>query len=122
MPMMKRIWPITLTLGLAPLGASAHEFVVRTIFGAVFCETPFQLRKAIIAADEGEGEQVRQLGCIRSGEGIEAIVTDQIALPFGPWQVRLMSNDAPSLILWGYASDFKSIHDPRDLVAMPASK
>jgi hypothetical protein len=119
--MKKRIWLITLALSMVPLGACAHEFTIRTVFGAVLCETPFQLRKAIIAARQGDGERVRQLDCIRSGNGIKTIVPDQIAPPFGPWRVRLMPNNAPSLTLWGYASDFESIHGD-EWGAMPAGR
>ena len=121
MIMIKCIWLIALALAIAPLGASAQERVIRTVFGAVLCETPFQLRKAIVAAHQGDGEEVRQLDCMRSGEGIQAVVPDQIGPPFGPWQVRLMPEGAPSLVLWGYASDFESTHG-RERVPMPASR
>ena len=99
--------PITLTLGLMPLGANAGELEVQTVFGGVLCETPFQLGKAITAANRGENQRVWQLRCMRTGEGTTAILSDQIAPPFGPWQVQLMTNGGPPLPMWGYASSFK---------------
>jgi hypothetical protein len=89
------------------LEANADESQIQTVFGGVLCETPFQLRKAITAANRGESQRVWQLGCTRAGDGTKAILLDQIAPPFGPWQVQLMTNGGLPLPMWGYASSFK---------------
>jgi hypothetical protein len=104
---MKGFWLISLTLCLMPLGANAAEAQMRTVFGGVLCETPFQLRKAITAANRGESQRVWQLGCMRAGDGTKVILFDQIAPPFGPWKVQLTPDGRSSLVLWGYSSSFK---------------
>ena len=106
---MKSILPITFTLGLVPLGANASDLEIRTISGGVLCTTAFQLRKATVAANRGDDERVRQLGCIRTSEGTKAVLSDQITAPFGPWQVWLKPDGDPPLAMWGYASSFKPI-------------
>lgn len=100
--------PITLAISLMPAEVECSELVLRTAFGGVFCATPFQLRKAIIAASADDGARIRQLGCLRTERGIEAVWIDQIALPYGPWQVRLLPRHAPPITVWGYASSFES--------------
>ena len=104
---MKGFWLITLILCLTPLGTDAGESQMQTVFGGVLCETPFQLRKAITAANRGESQRVWQLGCIRTGDGARVILFDQIALPFGPWKVQLTADGGSSLVLWGYSPSFK---------------
>jgi hypothetical protein len=66
-----------------PLGANAAEAQMRTVFGGVLCETPFQLRKAITAANRGESQRVWQLGCMRAGDGTKVILFDQTRHPSG---------------------------------------
>jgi hypothetical protein len=105
---MKHPLPIALVLSLVPLGAETSNLEIRTVAGAVLCTTPFQLRKAIVAAHRGEAARVRQLGCTVTGEGVKAIVTDRSAPFAGPWQVRLMPEGAPAITMWGYTSSFKS--------------
>jgi hypothetical protein len=100
--------PITLAISLMPAEVECSELVLRTAFGGVFCATPFQLRKAIIAASADDGARIRQLGCLRTGGGIEAVWIDQIALPYGPWQVRLLPSHAPPITVWGYALSFEN--------------
>jgi hypothetical protein len=100
--------PITLAITLMPAEVECSELVLRTAFGGVFCATPFQLRKAIIAASNGDGARIRQLECLRTEAGLKAIWIDQIALPYGPWQVRLLPTRAPPITVWGYASSFES--------------
>ncbi len=88
-----------------------------TRHGAVFCTTPFQLRKAIVAASRGEGRHIRQLGCTRTGAGtkamVKAMVFAQSAGPFGPWRVQLAPEGAAPLIVWSYASSFDSAEPDR---------
>jgi hypothetical protein len=78
---VKGLWLIALTFCLMPLEANAGETQMQTVFGGVLCETPFQLRKAITAANRGESQRVWQLGCIRTGDGARVILFDQIAPP-----------------------------------------
>lgn len=75
---------------------------------AVFCRTPFQLGKAIIAADNGDGTRVRQLDCTRPGSGVRAKIIDPNMPLNGPWQVQLIYKDGSRPIMWGYAQDFQS--------------
>jgi hypothetical protein len=100
--------PITIAISLIPAVVESSELVLRTAFGGVFCATPFQLRKAIIAANADDGARIRQLGCLRTEGGIKAVWIDQIALPYGPWQVRLLPRYGPPNTVWGYASSFQS--------------
>jgi hypothetical protein len=105
---MKISVPITLAISLMPAEVECSDLVLRTAFGGVFCATPFQLRKAIIAANADDGARIRQLGCLRTEGGIKAVWIDQIALPYGPWQVRLLPRYGPPTTVWGYASSFQS--------------
>jgi hypothetical protein len=89
--------PITLALSLIPAEVECAELVLRTAFGGTFCATPFQLRKAIIAASADDGARIRQLGCLRTEGGVKAVWIDQMALPYGPWQVRLLPKHAPAV-------------------------
>jgi hypothetical protein len=103
---MRSALSIAIVIGLAPLHAGAGQLDIRTVHGAVLCTTPFQLRKAIVAAHRDEAQRVWQLGCIRAGRGMRVILSDGIAPPHGPWQVQLVPDDGPSFIMWGYASSF----------------
>ena len=108
---MKGFWLISLTLCLMPLRANAGGSQMQTVFGGVFCGTPFQLRKAITAANHGESQRVWQLGCMRAGDGTKVILFDQIGPPFGPWKVQLTPDGGSSVVLWGYSSSFKASPD-----------
>ena len=110
---MKHMLPITLALSLMPQGVYAGDREIRTVSGGVLCATPFQLRKAIIAAHLGDEGRMRRLGCMRTRDGVRAIVIDE-SVPFaGPWQVRLMPDGAPAVTMWGYASSFKTTSGQR---------
>jgi hypothetical protein len=103
--------PIAFFIGLVPLQAGAGDLDIRTVHGAVLCTTPFQLRKATVAAHRDEAQRVWQLGCMRAGRGMKVILSDALAPPYGPWQVQLMPNDGPNLVMWGYASSFTAYPD-----------
>jgi hypothetical protein len=103
---MRCVLPIAIVIGLAPLHARAGDLDIRTVHGAVLCATPFQLRKATVAAHHDEAQRVWQLGCVRASRGIKAILSDAIAPPYGPWQVQLVGDDGSSLMMWGYATSF----------------
>jgi len=67
---MRSILAIAIVIGLAPLHARAGEPDIRTVHGAVLCTTPFQLRKATVAAHRDEAQRVWQLGCIEPVGGL----------------------------------------------------
>jgi hypothetical protein len=103
---MNQILRITWMLSLVPGGADKSDLEVYTVSGGVLGETPFQLRKAIIAAHCGDKERVRRLGCIVTAEGVKAALINQ-RMPFaGPWQVQLMMEDRLASRMLGYASSF----------------
>jgi len=108
---MRCVLPIAIVIGLVPLHARAGELDIRTVHGAVLCTTPFQLRKATVAARRDEAQRVWQLGCMRAGRGMKVTLSDSIAPPHGPWQVQLVPDGGPSLIMWGYASSFTAYPD-----------
>jgi hypothetical protein len=108
---MRNVLPIAFFIGLVPLQAGAGDLDIRTVHGAVLCTTPFQLRKATVAAHRDEAQRVWQLGCMRAGRGMKVILSDALAPPYGPWQVQLMPNDGPNLVMWGYASSFTAYPD-----------
>ena len=108
---MRSILAIAIVISLAPLHARAGVPEIRTVHGAVLCTTPFQLRKAAVAAHRDEAQRVWQLGCMRAGRGMKVIFSDVIAPPYGPWQVQLVPDDGPSLTMWGYASSFTTYPD-----------
>ncbi len=88
------------------LAGRVGEAEMLTTHGGVFCATPFQLRKAIVAANQDDGRQIRQLGCVRTGSGMKVILFEQTAGPFGPWQVRMIPEGMSPVTMWGYASSF----------------
>src|SRR5690348_175518 len=93
-------------IALHVLGAKTRDFEMLTLSCGVLCATPFQLRKAIVAANRGDHHRVRRLGCVKTGDGVKATLIDQITPPAGPWQVRLMPEGASAVTMWGYASSF----------------
>src|SRR5260370_40255458 len=120
---MRSVLPIAIVIGLAPPHARADDLDARTVHGAVLGATPFQLRKAIVAAHRNEAQRVWQLGCIRAGRGVKVILSDAIAPPYGPWQIQFLPDDGPSLVMWGYASSFTADPDksfsPAEAIADP---
>ncbi len=108
---MRSVLPLAIVIGLAPRQVGASDVGTRTVHGAVLCTTPFQLRKAIVAANRDEAQRVWQLGCMRAGRGVKVILSDAIAPPYGPWQVQLVPDDGPNVIMWGYASSFTAYPD-----------
>jgi hypothetical protein len=116
---MKRFLLLAIVISLMPLGVCGAELEIRTVHGAVLCSTPFQLRKAIVAAHRDEPQRVWQLGCTRTGQGMTAILSDGIMPPYGPWQVQLATDSGPTLTLWGYASSF-TVHANEPFSAVEA--
>jgi hypothetical protein len=40
------------------------------------------------------------------------IFSDAIAPPYGPWQVQLVPDGGPNLMMWGYATSFSADPGP----------
>jgi hypothetical protein len=74
---LRRTWMLSLVSG----GAATSDLEVYTVSGGVLCETPFRLRKAIIAAHRGDKERVRRLGCTVTAAGVKAVLINQ-RMPF----------------------------------------
>jgi hypothetical protein len=96
-----------LDLSAVPVGTDIIDLEIRTLPGGILCETPFQLRKATVAAHRGDERRVHRLGCVATTEGVKAGLIDQRMPLAGPWQVQLMPEDRPAFTMWGYASSFK---------------
>jgi hypothetical protein len=103
---MKRFLLVAIVISLMALGVHGEELEIRTVHGAVLCATPFQLRKAIVAAHRDEAQRVWQLGCMRTGQGMTVNLSGGITPRYGPWQVQLVTDSGPTITLWGYASSF----------------
>ena len=116
---MKRSLLVASVISLMPLGVHSAELEIRTVHGAVQSSTPYQLRKALVAAHRDEPQRVWQLGCMRTGQGMTVILSDEITPPYGPWQVQLVTESGPTLTLWGYASSFK-VHPDEAFSAVEA--
>jgi hypothetical protein len=108
-------WPASLLLSLMTFATDPGGQEVRTVHGSILCATPFQLRKAIVAARRDDGRRIAQLGCVRTGAGVTAVLLAQPVAGFGPWQIRLSAEGMPPLTLWGYASSFQT--DAADQIA-----
>jgi hypothetical protein len=104
-------WPASVLLSLMTFATDPGGQELRTVHGGVLCATPFQLRKAVVAARLDDGRRIAQLGCLRTAGGMTAVVLAQPASGFGPWQVRLSVEGMTPLTLWGYASSFQADAD-----------
>lgn len=80
----------------------------RTRANTVVCETPFQIRKAIVAMAQDDGDRIRSLACTRPGVGKRVRVVSMPATVYGPWEIQLMSDQAVAGSMWGYADQFEA--------------
>lgn len=76
----------------------------------VVCETPFQIRKAIVAMAHDDGAHIRSLACTRPGAGKRVRVVSMPATVYGPWEIQLVSEQAAAP-MWGYADQFEAEGD-----------
>jgi hypothetical protein len=83
----------------------------RTRVGTVICETPFQMRKAIVAMAQDDGARVRSLACTRPGIGKRVRVVSMPTTIYGPWEIELIS-EPRTASMWGYAGQFEADRDP----------
>jgi hypothetical protein len=77
----------------------------------VVCETPFQIRKAIVAMAQDDGARIRSLACIRPGIGKRVRVVSMPATVYGPWEIELISDQGVAAPMWGYADQFVADRD-----------
>jgi hypothetical protein len=77
----------------------------------VVCETPFQIRKAIVAMAQDDGARIRSLACIRPGIGKRMRVVSMPATFYGPWEIELISDQGVAAPMWGYADQFVADRD-----------
>jgi hypothetical protein len=78
----------------------------RTKAETVVCETPFQIRKAIVAMVQDDGARIRSLACIRPGAGKRVRVVSMPVTVYGPWEIQLISEQTTAP-MWGYADQFE---------------
>ena len=86
-----------------PIEALREQTQMVTRAGAVVCATPFQLRRAIIAAHLGEGGRVLQLGCMRPRMGTRGVLIFKTMMLNGPWEVELIDESGSRTFVWTYA-------------------
>lgn len=101
------IWLRWESLGSVAVKASLY----RTKADTVVCETPFQIRKAIVAMVQDDGARVRRLACIRPGAGTRVRVVSMPVTVYGPWEIQLISERAMVGPMWGYADQFDAALD-----------
>lgn len=80
----------------------------RTKAETVVCETPFQIRKAIVAMVQDDGARIRSLACTRPGAGKRVRVVSMPATVYGPWEIQLISEQGGAATMWGYADQFEA--------------
>lgn len=83
----------------------------RTKADTVVCETPFQIRKAIVAMAQDDGGRIRSLACSRPGAGKRVRVVAMPATKYGPWKIQLISEQGVAAPMWGYADQFEADED-----------
>jgi len=83
----------------------------RTKSHTVVCETPFQIRKAIVAMARDDGARIRSLACTRPGAGKRVRVVSMPATVYGPWEIELISKHPVAVSMWGYADQFEADRD-----------
>jgi hypothetical protein len=98
-------------LRLESLGSVDVEQSYWTKVDTVVCETPFQIRKAIVALSQDDGARIRSLACTRPGAGKRMRVVSMPATVYGPWEIQLISEQAVAASMWGYADQFEADQD-----------
>lgn len=89
----------------------AEPFFYRTKADTVVCETPFQIRKAIVAMARDDGARIRNLACTRPGAGRRVRVVSMPATSYGPLEIELIAEQARAASMWGYADQFEADRD-----------
>ena len=92
-----------------PLGSvDVKTSFYRTKPDTVVCETPFQIRKAIVATGQDDGARIRNLACTRPGAGKRVRVVSMPATAYGPWEIQLISERGAAATMGGYADQFEA--------------
>jgi len=95
-----------------PLGSvDVETSFYRTKADTIVCETPFQIRKAIVAMAQDDGARIRSLACTRPGVGKRVRVVSMPATAYGPWEIELISEQPVAASMWSYADQFEADHD-----------
>lgn len=94
-----------------PRSVDVRTSFYRTRANTVVCETPFQIRKAIVAMAQDDGARIRRLACTRPGIGKRVRVISMPATVYGPWEIELISEQAMAASMWGYADQFEAALD-----------
>jgi hypothetical protein len=83
----------------------------RTKADTVVCETPFQIRKAIVAMAQADGPRIRSLACRQLRAGKRVRVLCMSATKYGPWEIQLTLEQGVTAPMWGYADQFEADED-----------
>ena len=83
----------------------------RTKADTVVCETPFQIRKAIVAMVRDDGARIGSLACTRPGAGKRVRVVSMPVTKYGPLELKLISEQGVAALMWGYADQFEADED-----------
>jgi hypothetical protein len=83
----------------------------RTKADAILCETPFQIRKAIVAARQNYSASVRNLACTQPNAGRRVRLVSKPVTEYGPWEIELTSSEGVASKWWGYADQFEHDED-----------
>ncbi len=79
----------------------------RTKVDTVVCETPFQIRKAIVAMAQDDGAYIRSLACTRPGAGKKVRLISMPVTVHGPLELQLVTEQVGTGPMWGYADQFE---------------
>ena len=101
------LWLRWESLGSVDVKASFY----RTKADTVVCGTPFQIRKAIVAMAQDDGDRIRSLACTRPGVGKRVRGVSMPATVYGPWEIQLISGQGAAATMWGYADQFEGDQD-----------
>ncbi len=93
--------------GAIDLKTSFH----RTRADTVVCERPFQIRKAIVAMAQDDGARIRSLACTRPGAGKRVRIVSIPSFGYGPWEIRLISEEGVAISMRGFADQFEADGD-----------
>ncbi len=102
--------PVLIRIALscvAPIPDPSGRLITET--GTVVCRNPFDLRKAIVAAHQGDGMRLLQLDCKRPGANspVRALAG---SMPLnGPWHIELTDDEGIASKAWAYGQEFRNI-------------
>jgi hypothetical protein len=83
----------------------------RTKADAVLCKTPFQIRKAIVAARQNDSARIWNLACTQPDAGRRVRLVSISVTKYGPWKIELISDEGLASRWWAYADQFEPDKD-----------